>query len=359
MDAYQRDGVVIKDRSFPKVFSSGLEAASLEDATDVVLHLDNGQTIRTHRMVLASISEFLADVLETHERDFKVGGDVHLTIVGVNYETMKLILEFACRGKADVPKSMAEAVCEISHRLEIKYLRKVFVKMNINQYKRLKTRPACVPVAKKPEDNTTTSHHHLNSDLNIHKGTSAKRKRNSGNLPEPELDQSTPTKSQKRRSKASGSDLDDDINASMDQDSRFKKPSAELTQEDIMPPPPPPLVMPVVPTFSSNVLIKTEPSPDNPNFVIQTLQRPDGRLIRVVKSAESAQEPVFRLRDSNDSFEGTQNLNDEDENFGDNGHEAMIKQEVVDDDEDMIQLEHLQPEVIVKEETEDDEASSD
>ena len=74
--------VLIKAKDFPKVFSSNLMTKELEDSTDLVIHCEKKQSLRTHRIVLASISEFLSDVLALQEHSAP-GGEAHMTIDGV------------------------------------------------------------------------------------------------------------------------------------------------------------------------------------------------------------------------------------------------------------------------------------
>ena len=107
--------------------------------SDVVLHLDDGsgRQFRTHRVVLASVSEFLASLLTQHP-SYQSEDEVHLTLAEMDYDSVKIILDFAYDGEAKIPRSHVETVCEVANQLRVKFLKDSFVKVNQKEYQEIR-----------------------------------------------------------------------------------------------------------------------------------------------------------------------------------------------------------------------------
>lgn len=106
--------------------SYGKELAS----TDVTLHCGtSGKTIRAHKLVLASISDFMKLCLIENEKQEEDSG-IHIILDDMEYEVLKIIIDFAYSGETRVKTTIVDRICEASHRLQIKYLKDSFVKMN-------------------------------------------------------------------------------------------------------------------------------------------------------------------------------------------------------------------------------------
>ena len=102
--------------------------------TDVTFHGPNGKTARAHRVVLASVSEFLGTVLGSHYPDFPLEDDVHISLADADFEAFRIVLAFAYGGVADIQRSSVESVCEVAQQLRIKFLKDCFVKINQKEY---------------------------------------------------------------------------------------------------------------------------------------------------------------------------------------------------------------------------------
>ena len=95
---------------------------------DVVLHCKDHKLIRAHKLVLASISDVLKIYLV--ENDKEEDGDIHIILDDMDFEVLKIIMDFAYSGETRVKTTIVDRICEASHRLQIKYLKDSFVKMN-------------------------------------------------------------------------------------------------------------------------------------------------------------------------------------------------------------------------------------
>ena len=106
------------DRSYGKELSN----------PDVVLHCKDHKLIRAHKLVLASISDVLKVYLVEH--DGEEDSVIHIILDDMEFEVLKIIMDFAYSGETRVKTTIVDRICEASHRLQIKYLKDSFVKMN-------------------------------------------------------------------------------------------------------------------------------------------------------------------------------------------------------------------------------------
>ena len=144
--------IKLRDQTFPNQrlakLKLGLNYGKDLATADVTLHCGTTwRSFKAHKIVLAAISERLRDYLVQHERE----GDgcccfnpnvistgkgtpsdegVHLIIEHMDWEVLKIIIDFAYSGETRVAASIVDRVCEAAHRLQIKYLRDSFVKMD-------------------------------------------------------------------------------------------------------------------------------------------------------------------------------------------------------------------------------------
>ena len=95
---------------------------------DVVLHCKDHKLIRAHKLVLASISDVLKVYLVEH--DGEEDSVIHIILEDMEFEVLKIIMDFAYSGETRVKTTIVDRICEASHRLQIKYLKDSFVKMN-------------------------------------------------------------------------------------------------------------------------------------------------------------------------------------------------------------------------------------
>ena len=102
--------------------------------SDVILHLDNEVQLRTHRVVLASISDFLASLLGGQDNE----DEVHLSLAEMDVDAVKIILDFAYDGEAKIPRACVETVCEVANELKVKFLKDSFVKVNQKEYQEIR-----------------------------------------------------------------------------------------------------------------------------------------------------------------------------------------------------------------------------
>ena len=97
---------------------------------DVTLHCGtSGKTIKAHKLILASISDFMKLCLIENEKHGEDSG-IHIILDDMEYEVLKIIIDFAYSGETRVKTTIVDRICEASHRLQIKYLKDSFVKMN-------------------------------------------------------------------------------------------------------------------------------------------------------------------------------------------------------------------------------------
>ena len=115
----------------PGIESYGNQCYGKELATpDVTLHCGtSGKTIKAHKLVLASISDFMKLCLIENEKQEEDSG-IHIILDDMEYEVLKIIIDFAYSGETRVKTTIVDRICEASHRLQIKYLKDSFVKMN-------------------------------------------------------------------------------------------------------------------------------------------------------------------------------------------------------------------------------------
>lgn len=116
------------------------ETYSSQVWSDVVLHVGDGsgRQLKTHRVVLASISDFLSSLLTRHSSFGAEEEVVHLTLAEMDFESVKIILGFAYDGEAKIPRTSVEAVCEVANELRVKYLKDSFVKVNQKEYQEIR-----------------------------------------------------------------------------------------------------------------------------------------------------------------------------------------------------------------------------
>ena len=96
---------------------------------DVTLHCGTtGKIIRVHKIVLASISDVLKKYLVEHDGEEDNG--IHIILDDMEFEVLRIIMDFAYSGETRVRTNIVDLICEASHRLQIKYLKDSFVKMN-------------------------------------------------------------------------------------------------------------------------------------------------------------------------------------------------------------------------------------
>ncbi len=147
------DRVLIRDTDHLTHFAKDLLGDSLASRkyADVVLHCapvdpapepkgkagkpklpapNSYPTLRVHRAVLASISDFLSRLLAP----FPLEEDVHLTLDATPSEVLERIVEFAYAGEVKIAKPLVSTVCDAAHRMQIKFLKDSFVKITDQDY---------------------------------------------------------------------------------------------------------------------------------------------------------------------------------------------------------------------------------
>ena len=143
--------IKLRDRTFPgqrvEKLRTGLNFKNDLTTTDVTLHCGaTGKSIKAHSLVLASISDVLRDYLFEYEKEGNVcscfnpmkkkgkenvsDNGIHIILEDMEWEVLKIIIDFAYSGETRVAASIVDRICEASHRLQIKYLKDSFVKMN-------------------------------------------------------------------------------------------------------------------------------------------------------------------------------------------------------------------------------------
>ncbi len=111
------------------------QAAAAEAETNADSSADKPYpTLRVHRAVLASISDFLAGLLAP----FPLEEDVHLTLDATPLQVAEKIVEFAYGGEVKIAKPLVSTVCDAAHRLQIKFLKDSFVKITDKDYAAVK-----------------------------------------------------------------------------------------------------------------------------------------------------------------------------------------------------------------------------
>ncbi len=121
---------VAKSRDVRSAYHRGL--------ADVTFHAAGGKTVRAHRVILASVSEVLADVFDRYFPDAPLEEDVHVSLADIDFDAFKIVLGFAYGGVADIPRASVESVCEVAQQLRIKFLKDCFVKINQKEYQEIK-----------------------------------------------------------------------------------------------------------------------------------------------------------------------------------------------------------------------------
>ena len=111
---------------------------------DVTLHCGiSGKSIQAHRLVLASISDRIRGYLADHDTITSLSSvdstGVHLILAEMEFEVLRHILEFAYNGEARIPSFYADDICEVAHRLQIKYIKDSFVKINREDFEAYKS----------------------------------------------------------------------------------------------------------------------------------------------------------------------------------------------------------------------------
>ena len=129
--------IKLRDRTFPgqrlEKLKYRLSHGNALPNADVTLHCGiTGKSLKAHKLVLASISERLRSYLAEYEKEGNGMDDsgIHLIIDDIEWDVLKIIIDFAYTGETKVATSIVDCICEAAHRLEIKYLKDSFVKMN-------------------------------------------------------------------------------------------------------------------------------------------------------------------------------------------------------------------------------------
>ena len=142
----------LRDRTFPnqrvEKLKQGIDHGKYLASADVTLHCGGtGKSLKVHKIVLASISERLKNYLVEHEKEGNfcscfnpshkkkgkeaISNDgIHLILDHMEWDVLKAIIDFAYSGETKVSASIVDRVCEAAHRLQIKYLKDSFVKMD-------------------------------------------------------------------------------------------------------------------------------------------------------------------------------------------------------------------------------------
>ena len=102
---------------------------------DVTLHCGTSRrTIKVHKLVLASISNVLKSYLVENEKESNgcevEDGGIHIILDDMEFDVLRVIMDFAYSGETRVAAAIVDRIYEASHRLQIKYLKDSFVKMN-------------------------------------------------------------------------------------------------------------------------------------------------------------------------------------------------------------------------------------
>ena len=132
------DRVIIRDESYPAVL---LEALALEkpglasDSFDAVLCVGRDFEIPVHKLVFASVSDFMGQLLKEHEVGYQedtIGPRIILE--DMKFDVLKLVVEFAYTGEASIPAPLADDIFEAAQRLGIKFLRDSFLRLDHEDY---------------------------------------------------------------------------------------------------------------------------------------------------------------------------------------------------------------------------------
>ena len=135
--------VIIRDESFPALIAEFLSqqkpGAGDEPATvsfDAVLSCGGTDAgVPVHRVVLGSVSDFLADIF----REFESYDELSILLEDMDIDVLKLIVSFAYTGEASIPATSADDVYEASQRLGIKFLKDSFVRLDHQDYEDIRT----------------------------------------------------------------------------------------------------------------------------------------------------------------------------------------------------------------------------
>ncbi|XP_059093048.1 mucin-5AC-like [Tigriopus californicus] len=102
--------------------------------SDVILHCGSGRTHTCHRLVLASMSDWLRDLLALTDPE----SEVHISLPEMEPAVLEIVAQFTYEGTVKIPKTLVEKVCEAAHRLKIKFLKDSFVKINQKDFQAIK-----------------------------------------------------------------------------------------------------------------------------------------------------------------------------------------------------------------------------
>ncbi len=135
------DIVIIRDESFPALLAEflSLHKPGMNNVSssnyDAVLSCGNDHNIPVHRLVLASVSDFLSEIF----REFESHDDLKVVMDDMNFDVLKLVVDFAYTGEALIPATSADDVFEASQRLGIKFLKDSFVRLDHQDYEDIRS----------------------------------------------------------------------------------------------------------------------------------------------------------------------------------------------------------------------------
>ena len=133
--------VIIRDESFPALiaeFMSQQKPGTLETSNvscDAVLTCGDDVSVPVHRVVLASVSDFLADIF----REFESYDELKIVLDDMDVDVLRLVVNFAYTGEASIPATSADDVFEASQRLGIKFLKDSFVRLDHQDYEDIRS----------------------------------------------------------------------------------------------------------------------------------------------------------------------------------------------------------------------------
>ena len=128
--------VIIRDESFPALLAEFMSEQKpcqnvvLNSNFDAFLCCGGGFDVPVHRVVLASVSDFLCNIF----RECDSFEEVRIILDDMNIDVLRLIVEFAYTGNAMIPSSSADDVFEATQRLGIKFLKDSFVRLDHQDY---------------------------------------------------------------------------------------------------------------------------------------------------------------------------------------------------------------------------------
>ena len=133
--------------AFTQCLKASFGSKTYSDVEIRCLRNDVTNNLNAHSCVLAAISPILKDLIAANRADLSDGeASTTICLPDTDFQIVQLVVRFAYTGDITVPKNRVDELFELVHRLKIRYLQNVVVK--VNKAKETKTKATEAEIVK-------------------------------------------------------------------------------------------------------------------------------------------------------------------------------------------------------------------